>query len=332
MDNNNNNNITDDGGGANIVYNDDHLIDKEIDEIASFNNNNNNNNGQLGTTTMVISQPLATTTNTQMTTTQAPTSQPVNNLSRIPLQKSLVKRPDINIITSELILLKHYPSPASCLFVRNMTQNVTKDDLYLIYSPLGYLCDVYKFDDYAIIRYFSVIDAQRAYLETYGKLIDGYPLRVSFSSPKSTREPKPLTHDLAVGLLNHFIGFNGWSSKIDASEVVSWDEHVGEESAKYFSCQVNSQVTITSRDGMQSKSGIAGGFCEYSECQLEALGNAKKYSISNARKEVFKTMAIVIVDNIRLIHFLDQPTDEQVDNNLPIATQQTQQPQILQPN
>ncbi|KAL0992711.1 hypothetical protein UPYG_G00097250 [Umbra pygmaea] len=100
---------------------------------------------------------------------------------------------------------------------------------------------------YALVKYFSAAQASKAQRVTHGRgLFQSSPLKVQLSTkqyPHFFPKAKPLSHSKCQDLANHYLGFNGWSTRIitlkdisncdDANRLSPVPGHLEEVTLKY---------------------------------------------------------------------------------------------------
>ncbi|XP_071804553.1 RAD52 motif-containing protein 1-like isoform X2 [Asterias amurensis] len=149
---------------------------------------------------------------------------------------------------------------------------------------------------YAFIKYYSTREAQKAQQAVNGKyMLEGRLLRVRFANRQHTVEAsQTLYHQQCYELASHYLGFNGWSSKIES---LKEDKASCEPNTARFIGIVRINVT---NHGVHSD-GIGVGEVAYSPedlmSKITAFHRAKKLAIQRASEGAFSKVLIVVLAN-----------------------------------
>ncbi|XP_075299776.1 RAD52 motif-containing protein 1 isoform X2 [Opisthocomus hoazin] len=178
---------------------------------------------------------------------------------------------------------------------------------------------------YAIIKFYSAGDAGRAQRACNGqRLFQKSPLKVCVCTKQKGRPQQALalTSNKCQELANHYLGFNGWSSRIITLQDVSGFDGKNEElektsqkrSVKYL-CAV--EVALPNH-GLHSR-GVALGEAdiENSEDPLEfvtASGRVQKLAVGKALSNAFQKILLVVLENGKVAVEYNSSQEEPADS------------------
>ncbi|NXI95523.1 RDM1 protein, partial [Psophia crepitans] len=205
--------------------------------------------------------------------------------------------------------------------------------LFLAFSKFGPLYSVRAHRNaavagpgyYAIIKFYSAGDAARAQRTCNGqRLFQKSPLKVCVCTKQKgfQQQVLALNSNKCQELANHYLGFNGWSSRIITLQNVSGFDGENEElektsqkrSLKYL-CAV--EVTLP-RHGVRTR-GVALGEAdvENSEDPLEfvtASRRAQKLAVGKALSSAFQKILLVVLENGKVAVEYSSTQEELVDS------------------
>lgn len=220
----------------------------------------------------------------------------------------------------EVILFKT-PLDDSCLYVNRLHRDTTDDELRETFSRYGLLHDLrlYETDsedrpyNYAFVRYYSVWSAIKAlhYLERIK--FHGVTCKVIMKKRNLQNERKqlPLTIQRCIDVANYYIGFDGWSSSIVTlapAEELSFDAPT-----KMYKCVFKCVVRYSFKSYDRVLEAIGFGMHEGLQ-RGETIEYAKKKAVTEAYKNAFQSMAIILLRTGKVaLHFLDTSVDQWTD-------------------
>ncbi|NXJ84944.1 RDM1 protein, partial [Trogon melanurus] len=178
---------------------------------------------------------------------------------------------------------------------------------------------------YAVIKFYSARDASRAQRACNGqKLFQKSPLKVCVCTKQKgfQQQVVALSSNKCQELANHYLGFNGWSSRIitlqNASGFDGENEELGrtsqQRSVKYM-CAV--EVTVPNH-GVRAR-GVALGEAdvENGEDPLEfvtAVRRAQKLAAGKALSSAFQKILLVVLENGKVAVEYNSSQEEPTDS------------------
>ncbi|XP_005439542.2 RAD52 motif-containing protein 1 [Falco biarmicus] len=205
--------------------------------------------------------------------------------------------------------------------------------LFLVFSKFGPLYSVRAHRNaavagpgyYAIIKFYSAGDASRAQRTCNGKrLFQKSPLKVCICARQKgfQQQVLGLNSNKCQQLANHYLGFNGWSSRIITLQNVSGFDGENEElgktlqkqSVKYL-CAV--EVTLPNH-GVRTR-GVALGEAdvENSEDPLKfvtATRRVQKLAVGKALSSAFQKILLVVLENGKVAVEYNSSQEEPIDS------------------
>ncbi|XP_040473568.1 RAD52 motif-containing protein 1 [Falco naumanni] len=205
--------------------------------------------------------------------------------------------------------------------------------LFLVFSKFGPLYSVRAHRNaavagpgyYAIIKFYSAGDASRAQRTCNGKrLFQKSPLKVCICARQKgfQQQVLGLNSNKCQQLANHYLGFNGWSSRIITLQNVSGFDGENEElgktlqkqSVKYL-CAV--EVTLPNH-GVRAR-GVALGEAdvENSEDPLKfvtATRRVQKLAAGKALSSAFQKILLVVLENGKVAVEYNSSQEEPIDS------------------
>ncbi|NXP29699.1 RDM1 protein, partial [Scytalopus superciliaris] len=178
---------------------------------------------------------------------------------------------------------------------------------------------------YGIVKFYSARDASRARRACHGhSLFQGAPLKVCVcTKQKGLQHQTPaLSSNKCQELANHYLGFNGWSSRIITLQNVSGfdgeNEELGESSRKgsvKFLCAL--EVTLP-KHGVRSR-GVALGEADVGTGEdplefLMATRRAQKLAVGKALSGAFQKILLVVLENGKVAVEYDSSQEEPTDS------------------
>eukprot|EP00002_Diphylleia_rotans_P001754 TRINITY_DN10994_c0_g1_i1.p1 TRINITY_DN10994_c0_g1~~TRINITY_DN10994_c0_g1_i1.p1 ORF type:complete len:445 (+),score=100.08 TRINITY_DN10994_c0_g1_i1:29-1336(+) len=159
-----------------------------------------------------------------------------------------------------------YPSADCCVMVTNLSANTSGKDLENLFRSVDYVLEARIFPDpntsrsstgFGVVRYCSPQSAKKAAHILDGAVIHDCPCKTATMKPQGKAYRKALPFYRSTELLNHYLGFNGWTSTLREMELVNHEtlpisrEHVFE-----FVCLVEFVFqrinnTLVGEDGWQ---------------------------------------------------------------------------------
>jgi len=140
-------------------------------------------------------------------------------------------------------------------------------------------------------------------------------------NPQNEREPFPLTIQRCIDLANYYIGFNGWSSSLVT--LAPAEELVFDGTTKMFKCVFKCVVRYCFKSYDRVLEAIGFGTHEGLK-RGEVIEYAKKKAVTEAYKNAFQSMAIILLRSGKVaLHFLDTSVDQWAD---PVEGEATQPP------
>jgi len=238
------------------------------------------------------------------------------------------------------VILFRAPTDDTSLFVCNISPTTTEELLQRVFGKFGLIHDVHiaraqtdalpsqlapsivaSITYYGFVNFYSVLEAKAALQSLNGKKLkegDALPCKISFAKRKErVQQLYNLSINNCFRLANHFLGFEQWSSQVinltQSKFALATEEQLKEQKVSsrgaHFSCMYHAVVRITLKDG-RFVEGV--GTAEaISPNKGDALHYAKKKAVSNATKQAFALMAIVVLEPSRkvAIHFMESGTD-----------------------
>uniref|UniRef100_A0A8C4TRZ0 RRM domain-containing protein n=1 Tax=Falco tinnunculus TaxID=100819 RepID=A0A8C4TRZ0_FALTI len=209
----------------------------------------------------------------------------------------------------------------------------SQHSLFLVFSKFGPLYSVRAHRNaavagpgyYAIIKFYSAGDASRAQRTCNGKrLFQKSPLKVCICARQKgfQQQVLGLNSNKCQQLANHYLGFNGWSSRIITLQNVSGFDGENEElgktlqkqSVKYL-CAV--EVTLPNH-GVRTR-GVALGEAdvENSEDPLKfvtATRRVQKLAVGKALSSAFQKILLVVLENGKVAVEYNSSQEEPIDS------------------
>ncbi|XP_015741033.1 RAD52 motif-containing protein 1 isoform X2 [Coturnix japonica] len=183
--------------------------------------------------------------------------------------------------------------------------------LFAVFSKFGLLYSVRAHSNaavagpgcYAIIKFYSAADASRAQQACNGQtLFQSSPLKVCVCTKQKgfQQQVLALNSNKCQELANHYLGFNGWSSRIITLQNVSGfddeNEEVGKKPSVRYLCAV--EVTLP-KHGVQSRGvGLGEADLENGEDPLElvtATRRVQKLAAGRALSSAFQKILLVVL-------------------------------------
>ena len=133
---------------------------------------------------------------------------------------------------AELISLAHRPLAGENMrLVRNLSSKTLPERLRSCLCDMGLIDNVVltrqEGRQWATIQFYSRLEAEACQRECDGRMIDGSRIRVTglapskaATEPSESAKPLPLSVDKAREVMNHFLGFSGWSHSITSTKRV----------------------------------------------------------------------------------------------------------------
>ncbi|NXK48905.1 RDM1 protein, partial [Chauna torquata] len=211
--------------------------------------------------------------------------------------------------------------------------------LFSVFSKFGLLYSVRAHRNaavagpgyYAIIKFYSAGDAGRAQHACNGqRLFQKSPLKVCVCTKQKgfQQQVLALNSNRCQELANHYLGFNGWSSRIITLQNVSgFDDENGEvgrklqkRSVKYL-CAV--EVTLPNHGVCTRGVGLGEADVENSEDPLDfvtATRRVQKLAAGKALSSAFQKILLVVLENgkvaVEYYHTQEEPTDSLTEEEL----------------
>ncbi|XP_072212692.1 RAD52 motif-containing protein 1 isoform X1 [Excalfactoria chinensis] len=209
--------------------------------------------------------------------------------------------------------------------------------LFSVFSKYGLLYSVRAHSNaavagpgcYAIIKFYSAADASRAQQACNGqRLFQSSPLKVCVGTKQKgfQQQVLALNSNKCQELANHYLGFNGWSSRIITLQNVSGfddeNEEVGKKppSVRYL-CAV--EVTLPNH-GVHSRGvGLGEADLENGEDPLEFVTTTRrvqKLAVGRALSGAFQKILLVVLESGKVAaeynHTAEEPTDSLTEEEL----------------
>ncbi|NXL91481.1 RDM1 protein, partial [Alectura lathami] len=184
---------------------------------------------------------------------------------------------------------------------------------------------------YAVIKFYSAADASRAQHACNGqRLFQKSPLKVCVCTKQKGfhQQVLALNSNKCQELANHYLGFNGWCSRIITLQNVSgFDDENGElgktfqkGSVKYL-CAV--EVTLPNHGVCSRGVGLGEADIENSGDPLEfvtATRRVQKLAVGKALSNAFQKILLVVLENgkvaVEYNHTQEEPTDSLTEEEL----------------
>ncbi|XP_051496407.1 RAD52 motif-containing protein 1 isoform X2 [Apus apus] len=214
-------------------------------------------------------------------------------------------------------------------------QRSTQHSLFSAFSKFGPLYSVRAHRNaavagpgsYAIIKFYSAGDASRAQRACHGQsLFQKSPLKVCVCTKQKgfQQQALALNSNKCQELANHYLGFNGWSSRIITLQNVSGfdceDEGLGEPLQKppvKYLCAA--EVTLP-HHGLRTRGAALG------EAEVEDTGDplglvtasrrAQKLAVGKALSSAFQKILLIILENGKVAVEYNS-TQEELTDSLP---------------
>lgn len=141
---------------------------------------------------------------------------------------------------AELISLAHRPLAGENMrLIRNISSKTLPERLRSCLCDVGLIEKVMLTrqdgGQWAMIQFYSRLEAEACQRECDGRMIDGSRIRVTDLAPSKAAteapeaaKPLPLSVDKAREVMNHFLGFSGWSHSVTSTT------RVGEEACPHL--------------------------------------------------------------------------------------------------
>ncbi|NWY07825.1 RDM1 protein, partial [Nothoprocta ornata] len=184
---------------------------------------------------------------------------------------------------------------------------------------------------YAVLKFYSCRDARRAQRVCNGqRLFQKSPLKVCVcTKQRAIQMPVlALNSNKCQELANHYLGFNGWSSRIITLQNVSGFDNENEEMGKTsqkqslkYVCVM--EVTIPNHGVCSRGVGLAEADMENGEDPLEfvtATRRVQKLAVGKALSSAFQKILLVVLDNGKVaVEYnctQEEPTDSLTEEDL----------------
>ncbi|EGC32944.1 hypothetical protein DICPUDRAFT_81244 [Dictyostelium purpureum] len=224
----------------------------------------------------------------------------------------------IQLNDMEIFLFKT-PSNKKTILITELERSIKEKDLRDIFSRFGLIYDIKIYMDQnkptsmCLLKFFLENSATMAHNASVRNEIEinGKHCNVMISKFKSDKElDMPITKSIQA--INGILGFNQWSTEINQMERDYTRELIVEnqetnEIKKVFESRWASQVYFTLKQ-IDLKVQAVGFGTEEGDTVDDAVKQAKKVSITNARKEIFSKIGIIInnSDNTSTPFVLDE--------------------------
>ncbi|XP_062451727.1 RAD52 motif-containing protein 1 isoform X1 [Rhea pennata] len=183
---------------------------------------------------------------------------------------------------------------------------------------------------YAVVKFYSAGDACRAQRACNGqRLFQKSPLKVCVCTKQKAFQQQvlALNSNKCQELANHYLGFNGWSSRIITLQNVSgFDENeelgktLQKRSLKYL-CAV--EVTMPKHGVCTRGIGLGEADIENGEDPLEFVTTTRrvqKFAVGKALSSAFQKILLVVLDNGKVVveynSTQEEPTDSLTEEEL----------------
>ncbi|NWR89718.1 RDM1 protein, partial [Furnarius figulus] len=235
---------------------------------------------------------------------------------------------------AELLQFRVPAGPARTLLVWGLEpQPGLERSLFSAFSSFGPLYSVRAHSNaavagpgcYGVIRFYSAHDASRARHACDGhRLFQRAPVKVCVCTKQKgfQQQTPPLSSNKCQELANHYLGFNGWSSRIITLQNVSGfdgeNEEMGKTSQKglvKFLCGL--EVTLPNH-GVCSR-GVALGETDVGTGEdplefLRATRRAQKLAVGKALSAAFQKILLVVLENGKVAVEYDSSQEEPTDS------------------
>uniref|UniRef100_A0A8B9TB65 RAD52 motif containing 1 n=1 Tax=Anas platyrhynchos TaxID=8839 RepID=A0A8B9TB65_ANAPL len=211
--------------------------------------------------------------------------------------------------------------------------------LFSVFSKFGLLYSVRAHRNaavagpgyYAIIKFYSDRDASRAQRACNGqRLFQKSPLKVCVCTKQKGLQQQvlALNSNKCQELANHYLGFNGWSSRIITLQNVSgFDDENGDlgkilqkRSVKYLGAV---EVTLPNHGVCTRGVGLGEADIENSEDPVEfvtATRRVQKLAVGKALSSAFQKILLVVLENgkvaVEYNYTQEEPTDSLTEEEL----------------
>nr|XP_060637214.1 RAD52 motif-containing protein 1 [Anolis sagrei ordinatus] len=218
------------------------------------------------------------------------------------------------------------------LLVLGLEEEASEHALYLAFSTFGPLysvkvhrnAPVAKPGYYALIKFYSVRDARRAQCACNQKgLFQTTPLKVSMCTRQRTfpHQPLVLNSYKCRELANHYLGFNGWSSRIITLQNISGFEEVENEEeevrtsprsqqSKYLCIQ---ELTIPQHGICTRGVGVAELEVDPRQGFHMATHSIQKLAVQRALSDAFQKIFLVVLENGKVAVEYSSSQDDPID-------------------
>ncbi|XP_015154792.2 RAD52 motif-containing protein 1 isoform X1 [Gallus gallus] len=208
--------------------------------------------------------------------------------------------------------------------------------LFSVFSKFGLLYSVRVHSNaavagpgcYAIIKFYSAADASRAQHACNGqRLFQNSPLKVCVCTKQKgfQQQVLALNSNKCQELANHYLGFNGWSSRIITLQNVSGfddeNEEVGKKRSVRYLCAV--EVTLPNHGVRTRGVGLSEADVESGEDPLEfvtATRRVQKLAVGKALSSAFQKILLVVLESgkvaVEYNHAAEEPTDSLTEEEL----------------
>ncbi|XP_042693425.1 RAD52 motif-containing protein 1 isoform X7 [Centrocercus urophasianus] len=201
--------------------------------------------------------------------------------------------------------------------------------LFSVFSKFGLLYSVRAHSNaavagpgcYAIIKFYSAADASRAQQACNGqKLFQNSPMKVCVCTKQKgfQQQVLALNSNKCQELANHYLGFNGWCSRIITLQNVSGfddeNEEVGKKRCVRYLCAV--EVTLPNH-GVQSR-GVGLGEADVGNGEdplqfVTAAGRVQKLAVGKALSSAFQKILLVVLESGKVAVEYNQAAEEPAD-------------------
>jgi RNA recognition motif-containing protein len=214
------------------------------------------------------------------------------------------------------------PGEGTTVFLNNFPLRTTEDDLFHAvrrFGPIYKLSIIEKEIDsdgtpilqrYAFVKYYSMRHANDCMKHSKTIKLHGSKLLSKMATARKTDKnvqnattEYDLPFDKSVELINNFLGYNCWSSKIVELEGVEFSQLED----GFYSSRFRTTVRLTFKgDERCVEAEGEGEALEDDRCT--AVDNSRKRAVTEARKNAFKKLSIILLDNDKtFLYIKDQP-------------------------
>ncbi|KAJ7316765.1 hypothetical protein JRQ81_002927 [Phrynocephalus forsythii] len=218
------------------------------------------------------------------------------------------------------------------LLVLGLESDTSEHALYLTFSAFGLLYSVRVCKNapvaepgyHAFVKFYSARDARRAQSACHQQpLFQKSPLKVSMCTRQRSfpNQVWALNSNKCKDLANHYLGFNGWSSRIITLQNISgFEEGENEEEERRASHHSQYSKYLCIQELTFPQHGICTRGVGVAELQLDpsqefvtAIHSIQKLAVQRAITDAFQKILLIVLENGKVAVEYSSPQEDLID-------------------